>query len=113
MASEVESAAMPQNVEDRGINSPLSSEDNEKDKEKDENASQASWSNWNASWWKNMNNEDASWAKQSWEASSWKKKGDAGPPPSFSGSLEAGKMESFYLRATLWLSTTRLEGCPR
>ena len=111
MASEVESAAMPQNVEGRGINSPLSSVVGEK--EMDENASQASWSNWNASWWKNMNNEDASWAKQSWEASSWKRKGDAGPPPSFSGSLEAGKLESYLLRATLWISTTRLEGCSR
>ena len=111
MASEVESAAMPQNVEGRGINSPLLSVVGEK--EMDENASQASWSNWKASWWKNMNNEDASWAKQSWEASSWKKKGDAGPPPIFSGLLEAGKLESYLLRATLWLSTTRLEGCSR
>lgn len=99
-------------VKGRNFESPISSVAGEK--EKDENASQASWSNWNTSWWRSMSNEDASWAQQSWEeASRWRRTGDAGPPPSFSGSLEVGKLESYYLRAILWLQTTKLEGSSR
>ena len=65
-----------------------------------------------ASWWKNFG-ADTSWVQQSWEAASWKRRGDAGPPPSFNGSLNVGKLESYILRATLWPETTKLEGSSR